>query len=102
VEGHQRHMSLAVRAELAFALLVAMAKNTEEGGTASTYELSAGLSASPAMVDEHLMMMQQARLVAATSEGRWVLSRSLSRLTLSDLHRALQLPPLGRQSPGHK
>jgi membrane protein len=102
LEGHRRNMSSAVRAELAFALLVAMAKNMEEGGTASTYELSAGLGVSPAMVDEHLMIMQRARLVAATSEGRWVLSRSLSSLNLSDLYRVFQLPPLGRQSPGHK
>jgi len=101
-EGQRRHLTSAVRAELAFALLVAMAKNTEEGATASTYELSAGLGVSPAMVDEHLLTMQQARLVAATSEGRWVLSRSLSSLNLADLYRALRLAPLGRQSPGHK
>jgi len=102
VEDHQRNMPLAVRAELAFALLVAMAENTEEGSTASTYELSAGLGVSPAMVGEHLMIMQQARLVAATSEDRWVLSRSLSSLNLSDLYQVLRLSPLGRQSPGHK
>jgi membrane protein len=102
VEGHRRNVPLAIRAELAFALLVAMARNMEEGGTASTFELSAGLGASPATVDEHLMIMQQARLVAATIEGRWVLSRSLSSLNLSDLYRVLRLPPPGRQSAGHK
>jgi len=101
VEGQRGNLTSAVRADLAFALLVAMAKNTEEGGTASTYELSAGLGVSPAMVDEHLLTMQQARLVAATSEGRWVLSRNLSSLNLSDLYRALRLAPLCRQSPGH-
>lgn len=99
VESPRRSMQLAIQAELAFGLLVALAENRNQGGTVSTYELSSRLGTSPAIAEEHLTLMQQAGLVAAASEGGWVLTRDLAGFDLSDLYHVLKLPLPGRQSP---
>jgi membrane protein len=92
-----RSTQLAIQAELAFGLLVALAENRSQGGTVSTYELSSRLGTSPAIAHKHLTLMQQAGLVAAASDGGWVLTRSLVSLNLSDLYHVLKLPLVGGQ-----
>lgn len=96
VEGPRHSKQLAVQAELAFRLLVALNENRDRGGTLPTYELGSLLGISPAAVEAHLTLLQQAGLVAATSDGGWVLSRSLASLNLSDLYQVLRLPLSGQ------
>ncbi len=83
--------ALAIQAELGMGLLMALAGNMERGGSVSLYELSARLGISPARAREHLDRLQEARLAAATSEGGWVLTRSLETLNLAELYRALKI-----------
>jgi membrane protein len=102
VGSPHRSAQLAVRGELAFGLLVALAENQDRGGTVGLFELGARLGTSPAIAEEHLTLMQRAGLVAATSDGGWVLTRNLVGLALSDLYNVLKLPlpagePSGRQ-----
>src|ERR1700756_5769520 len=68
-EAPRRSAQLAIRGELAFGLLVALAENQDRGGTVGLYELGARLGTSPAIAEEHLTLMQRAGLVAATSDG---------------------------------
>ena len=95
VGSRPRPAQLAIRGELAFGLLVALAENRDRGGTVRLYELGARLGTSPAIAEEHLTLMQQAGLVAATSDGGWVLTRDLVGLDLSDLYDVLKLPRPG-------
>ena len=99
VESPARPDQLAIRAELAFGLLAALAENRDRGGTVSLYELGARLGTSPAIAEENLMQMQEAGLVAATSDGGWALTRKLSGLSLADLYDALKLPQPAEPPP---
>ncbi len=99
VESPALPAQLPIRAELAFGLLAALAENRERGGTVSLYELGARLGTSPAIAEENLTQMQQAGLVAATSDGGWVLARDLAGVSLSDLYLALKLPQPQGPSP---
>jgi membrane protein len=97
VESPHRSTQLAIQAEFAFGLLIALAEHRKQGGTVSTYELSSHLGTSPAIAEEHLTLMQRAGRVAATSDGGWALTRSLASLNLSDLYHVVRLPLIGGQ-----
>jgi membrane protein len=99
VESPPRSAQLAIRAELAFGLLAALVENRERGGTVSLYELAGRLATSPAIAEEHLTLMQRTGLVAATSDGGWVLACDLAGLDLSTLYDALKLPPPAGEPP---
>jgi membrane protein len=99
VESPRRSTQLAIQAELAFGLLVALAENRSVGGTVSIYELSSRLGTSPAIAEEHLTLMQHAGLVVAASGGGWALTRSLAGLNLADLYHVLKLPLPAGQPP---
>ena len=89
---HAPHSArLALRAELAMSLLTTLTANMDQGGSVSLYDLSAGVGASPAIVLEHLARLQDAGLVAATSDGGWVQARNLASLNLGQLYDALKI-----------
>jgi membrane protein len=90
-ESAPHSAKLALRAELAMSLLTTLTANTDRGGSVSLYDLSTGVGASPAIVLEHLARLQDEGLVAATSNGGWVLARNLTTLNLGQLYDALKI-----------
>jgi len=82
----------ARKAGLALTLVAELAENRQHGGSLSTQELAASIGTEPVTVGNRLVRLQESGLVAATTDGGWVLARSLASTTLFDVYHALNLP----------
>jgi membrane protein len=99
-EGMPRVPSGGRRLGVSLALLGALAECAKEGGRLSTKELADMLGLGTGGVEEHLGPLQEARFVASTADGKWVLARATAHTTLFDLYEALQLPLAGKWREG--
>lgn len=84
--------SAVLRLGVAIAVLSDLEDQSRRGGTLRTVVAADRLGAAAVAIEEVLMLLQQARLVAATIDGGWVLARNLDSITLTDLYKCLHLP----------
>ncbi len=96
IDNPRQSIQLRIQAALAFGLLVTLNEARDQGGTVSTDELGSRLGTSPAIVEEHLTLMERAGVVVAALDGGWVLTRSLASLNLLELYHILKLPVSGQ------
>ena len=85
-----------VRLGFSLALIASLARAQRTGEAKSTPELAEELGVATTVIDEHMQPLAEARFVAHTQEGRWVLAWSPETATLHDLYAALHLPLAGR------
>jgi membrane protein len=85
---------------VSLALLGALAECAREGGRLTTKQLADLLGLGTGAVEEHLGPLQEARFVAPTADGAWVLARATTHTTLFDLYEALKLPLAGKWREG--
>jgi membrane protein len=83
------------RIGVSLALIAALMRAQRSGRALGTPALAAELGLATTVVDEHITPLAEARLVAHTQEGRWVLAWSPETATVLDLYRALRLPLIG-------
>ena len=88
----ERGVAAAERLGLSLALLAELVEQARRGGAIATAALAGELGVSTTDIDDNLSLMAEARMVAATADGGWVLARALEGVTLLDLYRALKLP----------
>jgi membrane protein len=84
--------SAILRLGVAIAVLSDLEAQSRRGGSLGTMAAADRLGAAAVAIEEVLMLLQQARMVAATIDGGWVLARSLANITLGELYKSLHLP----------
>lgn len=97
VENAPHAPMLAIQAELALSLLMALATNRDRGGSVALDDLATRLNTNPALAREHLVRLQKAGFAVACNDGGWVLARRLSSLNLGELYQALALAQPGEK-----
>jgi len=85
-----------VRLGFSLALIASLARAQRNGDPRSTPGLASELGVATTVIDEHMKPLAEARFVAHTQEGLWVLAWSPETATLHDLYEALRLPLAGR------
>lgn len=86
VSPEGRHLGFSL------ALLAEMAARSREGGSVRVEELAQHLGVATSAVNAHLTPLREAKFVAPTVDGGYVLARDLAAATLFDLYHALGLP----------
>jgi membrane protein len=81
-----------VQLGLALAVIAALARAQQRGETSRTAYLARELGIPTTALIEYLNRLAQARFVAPTQSGGWVLAWDPRNATLSDLYQALDLP----------
>ena len=81
-----------VQLGLALAIIAALARRQQQGGTSRTAGLARELGIPTTALVEYLNRLAQAGFVAPTQAGGWVLAWNPQNATLSDLYQALDLP----------
>ena len=81
-----------VQLGLALAIIAALARTQQRGGTARTAGLARELGIPTTALVEYLNRLAEAGFVAPTQAGGWVLAWNPQNATLSDLYQALDLP----------
>lgn len=79
------------RLSLALALIERLAAARRDGAAVKERSLRHGLPATPAEIDMALLDLRRARIAERSSRGRWLLSRDLSTVPLSELTEALSI-----------